>query len=180
MLSEVQNDLNRFKKWCDQNQLTMNVQKTKYVIFGLRSQTKKLYNHELYIMEHQLQRVATYKYLGMILDMNLTFNNHLQQTYNVVSHKCLLLSKLRKYIDTYTAVILYKSMILPVIEYGDIIYGGAKGKPISRLHNVQKRILRTCIYTQEYIEEEQLFLLGKTSKLESRREVKLVYVQTTI
>ena len=56
---------------------------------------------------------------------------------------------------------------------GDIIYGGAKGKPITRLQNVQKRILRICIYTQEYIEAEQLFVLGKTSKLEIRREVHL-------
>ena len=78
--------------------------------------------HELFIQDKKLQKVASYKYLGMTLDMNLTFNNHLQQVQNVISHKCLLLSKLRKYINTHTAVILYKSMILPIMEYGDVIW----------------------------------------------------------
>ena len=119
---ELESDLNNFKTWCDQNQLTMNVQKTKYVIFGMRSQTKHIFQHELFIQRQKLNKVASYKYLGMILDMNLTFNNHLQQVNNVVSHKCLLLSKLRKYINTYTAIILYKSMILPIMEYGDMEY----------------------------------------------------------
>ena len=33
---EIPADVNTFKVWCDQNQLTMNIKKTKYVIFGLR------------------------------------------------------------------------------------------------------------------------------------------------
>ena len=151
----------------------MNVKKTKYVIFGLRSQTKKLSHHELYIRDQKLQRVATYKYLGMILDMNLTFSNHLQQIQNVISQKCLLLSKIRKYINIHTSIILYKSMILPIMEYGDVIYGGAKGKQIQQLQKIQNRILRICIYTNVYIEKEQLYILCKTSKIEVRREVHL-------
>ena len=134
---ELQLDLNRFKNWCDRNQLTMNVKKPKYMVFGLRSQTKHITHHELYIQECKLQRVSTYKYLGIILDLNLTFTSHLQQTLNIISHKCLLLSKLRKYIDTFTAVTLYKSMILPIMEYGSVIYGGARGKPIQKLHNIE-------------------------------------------
>ena len=171
--AEVQSDLGRFKSWCDENQLTMNVKKNKYVIFGLRSQTKKLSHHELYIRDQKLQRVATYKYLGMILDMNLTFSNHLQQIQNVISQKCLLLSKIRKYINIHTSIILYKSMISPIMEYGDVIYGGAKGKQIQQLQKIQNRILRICIYTNVYIEKEQLYILCKTSKIEVRREVHL-------
>ena len=171
--SEVQSDLSRFKDWCDKNQLTMNITKTKYVIFGLRSQTKKISQHELHIQDQKIQKVATYKYLGLTLDMNLTFNNHLQNIQNIVSHKCLLLLKLRKYINTFTATILYKTMILPIIEYGDVIYGGAKGKPIQRLQTIQNRILRICLYTDVYIDKEQLYELCDTSKLDIRREVHL-------
>ena len=88
----------------------------------------------------KIQKVATYKYLGMILDMNLTFNNHLQQILNVISYNCLILSKLRKYIDVHTATVVYKSMILPIMEYGDIIYGGAKGKLIQKLQKKHKTV----------------------------------------
>ena len=71
------------------------------------------------IQDQKIQDVAPYKYLGMTLDMNLTFSNHLQQILNVISHKCLLLSNLRKYISMHTATLMYKSMILHIIEYGD-------------------------------------------------------------
>ena len=171
--TELQNDLNTFKIWCDRNQLTMNIKKTKYVIFGLRSQTKQITDHELFIQNQKIQKVATYKYLGMILDMNLTFNNHLQQTLNVISYKCLLLSKIRKYINTFTATIIYKSMILPIMEYGDVIYGGAKGKLIQKLQTTQRRILKICTYSQRYIDTDQLYIACKTSKIDLRREIHL-------
>ena len=44
----------------------------------MRSQTKNLIQHELFIQDQKLKKVATYKYLGLHLDMNLTFNNYLQ------------------------------------------------------------------------------------------------------
>ena len=57
---------------------------------------------------------------------------HLQEVLHVISHKCLLLAELRKYIDMHTAIILYKSMILPIMEYGDVIYGGTNNKLIHK------------------------------------------------
>ena len=171
--NQIQRDLDAVSLWCDQNQLTIHVKKTKYVIFGLRSQTRKLNDHELFIKNQKLQKVATYKYLGMILDSYLTFNNHLQQTLNVISHKLLLLCKLRKYIDKHTAITLYKSMILPIMEYGDVIYCGAKGKLLSKLQSAQNRILRLCIYSNVYMETERLYSACKTSKLELRRDIHL-------
>ena len=170
---ELQTDLDSFSIWCERNQLTMNVKKTKYVIFGMKSQTRGLNMHELYVQDQKLQKVATYKYLGMTLDMNLTFNNHLQQTINVICHKLLLLCKLRKYIDRHTAIILYKSMLLSIIEYGDVIYGGCKGKLIQKLQKIQNRILRICIYTNVYIQTDRLYTVCKTCKLGLRRDVHL-------
>ena len=38
----LQNDLSDFKIWCDRNQLTMNIKKTNYIIFGLKPKTRKI------------------------------------------------------------------------------------------------------------------------------------------
>ena len=61
-------DLTRFKKWCDRNKLTLNVHKTKYTVFGLKSQTRKIHNHTLSIDGKKIDKVSTYKYLGITLD----------------------------------------------------------------------------------------------------------------
>ena len=64
-------DLSGFKGWCDRNQLTINIKKTKYVIFGLKSKTRKINNHILSINNNRLEKVNSYKYLGLTLDMNI-------------------------------------------------------------------------------------------------------------
>ena len=40
-------------------------------------------------------------------------------------------------------------MILPVLEYGDIIYMGANHKLLNDLQTAQNRILRTCLYDNQ-------------------------------
>ena len=47
-------------------------------------------------------------------------------------------------------------MILPIMEYGDVIYGGVKGKHIKKLQKMQNRILRICVYSNVYIETDEL------------------------
>ena len=104
----LQFDLNCFKNWCDRNQIIMNIKKRKYVTFGLKSMTRKVNNHDLFIQQTKIDKVITYKYLGMILDMNLNYNNNLENCLKLISHKAFLLSKIRKYINTKTAVTIYK------------------------------------------------------------------------
>ena len=90
----------------------MNVKKTKYVIFGMKSKTRKIGNHSLFINNSKLQRVTSYKYLGQTLDMNLNYNNHFENCLKLISHKTYLLSKIRMYIDIHTAITIYRDSIL--------------------------------------------------------------------
>ena len=119
----------------------MNVKEIKYVIFGPKSQTRRLRDHELYIHGSKLERVSTYKYLGVTLDRNLNYNKHLENCIKVISPKVFLLGKIRQYVNDNTAIMVYKSMILPLIEYGDILYKGANQKLLNDL-----QVARNCIF----------------------------------
>ena len=169
----LQEDLNRFKKWCDRNQLTMNIKKTKYVTFGMKSQTRRVHNHDLFIQNVKIDRVNSYKYLGMILDMNLNYNSHLENCLKLISHKAFLLSKIRRYINFNTAVTIYKTMILPIIEYGNILYNDSNQKLLNDLQVAQNRILRTCIYENRYIRTALLHHRCNLAKLKDRRMLHL-------
>ena len=169
----MQSDLCEFKKWTDRNQLTMNVKKTKYVIFGLKSNTRKVVNHLLFINDNKLERVTSYKYLGLTLDMNLNYNKHLENCLKLVAHKAFLLNKIRMYIDVYTAITIYKTMILPILEYGDIIYDGANQKLLHDLQTFQNRILRTCVHRNRYTPIILLHQLCNLNKLKDRRKMHL-------
>ena len=45
----LENDLRNFTNWCTGNALTINTTKSKYVCFGMKSKTRKIQNHSLFM-----------------------------------------------------------------------------------------------------------------------------------
>ena len=167
------NDLSTFKQWCNLNKLTLNIKKMKYTIFGLRSHTKHFREHVLYIDNIKIDRVHTYKYLGITLDANLTYSKHLETDIKSISDKALLLAKMRKYILQEVALRIYKTMILPVMEYGDILYDGASKKLTGKIQVLQNRCLRTCLLPDQHIPTIRLYEICSIANLNMRRRIHL-------
>ena len=68
-----------------------------------------------------------------------------------------------------TAVTIYKTMILPIIEYGDILYMGANQKKMHDLQLAQNRILRTCLYEDRRANIDLLHQHCNIARLQERR-----------
>ena len=51
----------------------------------------------------------------------------------------------KQHVLRFTSVAIYKSTILPYVEYGDIIYAGAKLDLLNRIQRIQNRCLRVCL-----------------------------------
>ena len=58
---------------------------------------------------------------------------HITELCNLVSHKLYLPSKVRKYITTEACITVFKTMILSLIEYGDVIYSGTSQENIKKI-----------------------------------------------
>ena len=170
----VNDDLAKFKYWCLQNKLTINVKKTKCVYFGLKSQVKNIDNHRICIDNMLIDRVNSYKYLGVTLDATLNYNAHLSNCLSLASHKIFLLSKIRKYITFEAANRIYKTMILPIVEYGDILYDGSSQKLLGKLQTLQNRGLRLVYYRQYHVPVIALHEISGIAKLSLRRQMHLL------
>ena len=94
--------------------------------FGTRHKVKKCKDIVVRLEDTNLQIVPSYKYLGFMLDSTLSFNHHVSTVIKVVAYKVNLLSKIRRYLTENVALKIYKSMILPYFDYGDVIYDAAK------------------------------------------------------
>ena len=118
----LQKALDQFTDWCGENKLTLNANKTKQMVFCTRNMVKKAKNVQLPVRCLPLQTVPTCKYLGRSLDSTLTLNYHVKNVSNMISYKAILLGKIRKFLTEKVALKIYKSMILPYFDYGDVIY----------------------------------------------------------
>ena len=172
----VQADLNELSNWCSKNKLTINCKKTKYCVYGMRSVVRKSKTVDMIISLNGilLERVCSYKYLGFILDDQLNFNKHMNEMISTVSHKLYLLAKIRRYLSKQACILVFKTMVLSILEYGDIIYAGSTKTNMDKLDKIFYRGLRICDATNTFVSKDQLNNDCNIVRLEKRRDVHLL------
>lgn len=143
-IGKINNDLERLGLWCKRNKLTINVTKSKGMLF-----TAPLSNYrnmdtavlpELLLNDTKLDYVKVYKYLGVNLDSHLKMNSIISKTRPVVYK----MSKIRYIVDSATAVRMYKTHVLPILEFGLYVLDNYYSNQVSRLQKIQNRCLRLC------------------------------------
>ena len=72
---------------------------------------------ELRIGTEAIEREAHFKYLGVFLDDTLKFEYHLENLYNNTCSKVGVLRKVRDCLDQKLVLTLYKSLIIPHLDY---------------------------------------------------------------
>ena len=75
-----------------------------------------------------------------------------------------------KYLDTATALSIYKAMILPYFDYCDVIYQGAGKEILEKLQRLQNKCLKTCLGLCKRHDTQEVHRLAKCAKLNDRRK----------
>ena len=169
-------DLILLNNWCNKNRLTINCKKTKYCIYGMKSVVRKSNPQDMIISLSNtvLEKVCSYKYLGFILDDQLNFNKHVKELTKLITQKLYLLSRIRKYLTRNASIVIFKTMILSLIEYGDIIYAGTSQNNLTKIGNLFYRGLRICDNSNNKMSKEILCNECHIAPLDVRREMHLL------
>ena len=70
----------------------------------------------------QIERLSHQKHLGIILDEKLNFKEHIDSTILKVNRGIAVLKKLRYSLSRKSPITIYKALLKPLLDYGDIIY----------------------------------------------------------
>ena len=172
--TKLQKSLDTFCLWCDVNKLTINTKKTKLMVFGSRSKVKKANHVKIYMKGDTLQKVPTFKYLGLILDPTLNFNHHIASVVRNVLHKMTLLAKVKQFLQNNTALQIYKSMLLPYLDYADVIFHKSNSRDLNKLQRLQNRCLRICLGYDRRFSTERVHKISSTPFLHDRRNAHIL------
>ena len=165
----MQTDLDKISEWCVSNKLTVNVKKTKALLLGTRSIMKRNNCQPLALYGQSLDHISYYKYRGMTLDSSLSFNKHVNNVIQSVAHKIYMLGKIRPYITNNACIQIYKSMILPYIDYGDIIYASTNQLNLRKIQSLQNRCLKICLGLRHTTPTQILCSSAQVAPLNKRR-----------
>ena len=178
---KAQKALQRVYNWCQANKLTINVDKTKYMIVRYM---KVQHEPELKIKQMKINTVRHYEYLGMTLDDKLTMNDYLDVISKKTNAKIGILSRIRRFISEKTAVRVYKCMIRPHLDYIDFVIDSGSANRIQKLDNLQRKAIRRIEYCMLPANRKDIDTLQELYKIEplrlrrKRNLVKIMYNQS--
>ena len=151
-LSTIQSDLNSVTVWSSNNLMKLNADKCKVMhICFLREQSDL---PSLYIGNQVLETVSSHKVLGLILQNDLKWNEHIAISVNKASKRLHILRVLRRgSIPPHDLVIIYYALIRSTLEYYCIVWHCNLPRYLSEeIEKIQKRALRIILQNRSYNE----------------------------
>ena len=88
--------------------------------------------------------VKNFNYLGVLLDDQLNFTSYYKFVERRLENKMFVLSKIRKYIDSNTSILIYKQAILPLVEYAGFVFISCSIGQRNELQTLQNNARRLC------------------------------------
>ena len=166
----VCHDLNILSDWFKCNKLALNELKTKYIIFHKRF-NKPPENFEIKLNGIALERVEVTKFLGVLIQENLSWNKHIDQVCNKIARSTALLAKLKHYVPRYVLLIIYNSLCLSHISYALSVWGNSPISSLKRLISLQKRGIRHVCNARYNSHTRPLFMQCKVLQLHDMYEL---------
>ena len=144
--SNLQESLTILQKWCKQNGMLLNTEKTKIMLISTRQKRIRLDTRLLSLTynETDLQLTTGDKILGVYTDENFQWNNHFQYVCKKVSPYNWRLSRIKSYLSFEHRSLFYKAFIQPHFNYCN-----STNYNVSRLTKIQRRVCK-IILENEY------------------------------
>ena len=169
-VKELQRDVDSLSQWCNRNGIMANVEKTKLMVFGSNNSLAKIPQFDIKFAGVALQKVTSYTYLGIPLDNRLTFNTYVNRIISSFTAKLKQFRRMRGFLSTRAALMVYKGMLLPILEYGDIFLMGTSIINRKRLQVLQNKGLRCALNQDQESNVRDLHRDANLLKLKYRRE----------
>ena len=134
----INTELSKVNDWLAVNKLSLNIKKTKFMVFHTRQQNIAPFIPELKIGEVEIARVTNFNFLGLTLNENLSWKPHVDLIANKISKYIGILNRLKRYLPSHILKTIYLSLIHSNLNYSILAWGFNCG----RLKTLQKKAIR--------------------------------------
>lgn len=147
VIEQLNSILGRLNQWLQTNKLKLNIDKTKCMIISSKeqhpTQTVKIDNQCIEVV-HKI------KYLGIIVDNRLHFRDHAEYISGKIAQKIGVLRRVRSNVSAQTALLIYKTIVLPHFIYCPTVLYSMYGGDVERLQKLQNMAMRVILKCNRY------------------------------
>ena len=138
IVQEMVEDLLQVHNWCFGNRLLLNAEKTKLIAFGSRQVTSKLHEFHLSFLEKDISPVQSARDLGVMLNPNLTFDNHITTTVSECIAHLAKINRVKHCLDKITLLTVIHILAFSKMYYCWNVWANITKKKVRKLQAVQK------------------------------------------
>lgn len=135
----LNNDFRKVMRWCDRWQMVINFDKTVYMRITLK-RNPLLYQYGT--SDSALSEVTCYKYLGLWISNNLSWNKHIDTISANALRKIFFLRRALRFATPETRFLAYNTIVRPILEYAVMIWDPYTKININKLERIQKKAVR--------------------------------------
>ena len=176
-ISALQSSIVSAANWLKAWHLLVNPTKTVTMQFsGRADQTcPQVEQLPLSLDGNTLSTVNRHRHLGVTIQSNLHWNNHITEICTKASSKLHLLRRLRHCLTRGASSIIYTSYIRPILEYASCLLSSLPTTHSDRLERFQRKAARVCLGWPLFTPVNHTHLLSKVAwpTLSSRRRLSI-------
>ena len=133
-------ELKKLYEWLCLNRLSLNISKTNFIIFSPPNTFKKPVT--IKIAKKAISEAKYVKYLGVLIDSNLSFKYHIEELTKKVARAIGVLYKIKPFVSAKILTNIYYAIIYPFLLYGVVVWGNASNVLLKPIHILQKTFVR--------------------------------------
>jgi hypothetical protein len=139
LLQIINNELILVNNWFAANRLTLNIDKTSFILFRSHRKTTPR-DFALEMAGVPLSQVESIKFLGVTVDSHLSWRDHINFIAQKLSKNIGILYRVSHLLPEAAKLNLYYSLILPYLSYCNMIWASNYDSRISKLIILQKKL----------------------------------------
>jgi hypothetical protein len=146
-IQNINTDLESISDWSTNNSLALNPLKSQMVVLGTKHQVERLslHNLKIKIKDTDIEQVKTARNLGLIVDPQQKFVEHINNKLSNAFFKLKTLYKIRKYIKEQLRLKLVESLVLSLFNYCSSVFSTRINEYTHRaIQRVQNACIRFC------------------------------------
>ncbi len=147
----INEELNNVDTWLKNNQLKLNLNKTKYMVFQPRlKKFKPLQNLKLYLNKDvEIERVYQYRYLGLIVDCDLNWKAHTKMLKNKLASAVGLLFGTRRYLNKKSLLLMMHTLFISHIQYGILCWARCGKTTLQAIKNLFDNAIKCVNFSED-------------------------------
>ena len=161
--AEIEYKLN--SEWLEANKLILNTKKTKSMLIASKRKLNLIPEGlQILINDTLIEQVKQKEVLGIIIDKELKWKEHINAKCMKLSSAVTLLRRAKPFVSQNELVRMYNSLVVPYFTYCSTVWNDGNRTNLEKLYKMQKRAARVITSSSYEIRSKTIFqILGMGS-----------------